>query len=110
MFGFVSTQGQMISPHSNLDGIAERCEADQLDLGADQETKFHEPPAVFRGDIQFRHVGSGPERQGGQGLTGQRHDVADFSVSVRGSTRMERANCSLRPRRVLQTWQIIAFC
>src|SRR4030095_5454832 len=99
LLGLVFTDGEVVAANFDFDGIAQGCEADELDGSADQETHFQKPTALFRRDAHFRNGGGRTCRERGEGTVfGHTHAT--------GSTRMASASSGLIPRRALQTWQM----
>jgi hypothetical protein len=67
-FGLVFAQREVIAAHLDFDRVAQRCEADQFDLGADEQAHFHEARAAFGRKLDFRNGSGGAEGNRGKRL------------------------------------------
>lgn len=65
---FVFAESKVVATHFDFNRIAHGSEPNQLDARANQEAHFHKAWAAFRGEFDFRHRDSGPQRDGSQRL------------------------------------------
>jgi hypothetical protein len=73
LFRILAAEGQMVASNFDLDRIAERGKANELEAGANEEAHFLEAAAVFGREVDFGDGAATADLQGGQGLGGDGH-------------------------------------
>ena len=69
LFRLVLAQGEVVAADFDFDGVTQWREADEFDLGADEQAHFHQPRAAGRGQLDLSHGGGSAQGDRGKRLS-----------------------------------------